>query len=388
MISCELILASKNEQTGDILYTFKQRFPRIILAETNTHMIAAKNAASSRALPTLRQLKNILNNPFLPHSIGQYQKGMQAGQEIQGLRRWLNEQIWLKSRFLMVFIAWLCYKLGAPKQFSNRLVEPWMWVEQIWTSTDVNNELLLRNHWMAEPHYQLLMKQKQEIIERVKAHFAGTPDPGLVRRCQVLKPGEWHMPFLQWWDFQHQLDEVFERRNLLLDPNRDARVWDEANSKYVYIEGLHNDKDIAKAVSAARCAWVSYYMPGDASQKMNNILAALLTYHKLASGKIRHLSPLMHVATPLPFSVRVGSHCGWLMFRKELEGESGGDKVVCSITPAMAKTILHLQSSVRLSREALVNVLSDLFIEELETQLNPTVQQFKAEPQLEIVNEH
>src|SRR5262249_38748480 len=156
-----------------------QIFPRLILAEANTHLIASKNAASSRAIPTITQLKKILKEPFVPVRIGEYSKGMQAGEEIRGLSRWAIEKLWSGSRYVMVFTAWLAHLLGAPKQFSNRLVGPWMWVEQLWTSTDVENELLLRNHRMAEPHYEQLAAHKAEIVRLVKAHFSGANDPSL-----------------------------------------------------------------------------------------------------------------------------------------------------------------------------------------------------------------
>jgi hypothetical protein len=336
----ELVLASLNRKTGDIIYTFKQTFPRLILAELNTHTIASKSAASSRAIPTLKQLWNILRDPFLPISIGSYQAGMQAGDEIQGWRRTTCEQLWLLARYPALLAAWLSFKLGAPKQFSNRLVEPWMWVEQLWTSTDVENELLLRNSYMAEPHYELLAQQKQILINRIKAHFAGTIDPPLARKLQVLEHGDWHMPFLNSGDFYLDLETLI-RKNIIGFTENGIRVLDRKTAEFTMIPNLHLPLDIAKAVSAARCAWISYYMPGDDSQRMGNTAAALLTYAKLSAGTIRHLSPLQHVATPLPFSVRVGSHVGWMMFRKQIPNEAGGDKVVPSITPQMAFRLLQ-----------------------------------------------
>lgn len=338
----ELVLASLNRATGDIIYTFKQIFPRTILAETNTHTIASKSAASSRAIPTKRQLRNIFHDPFLPVSIGAYQKGMQAGEEIQGWKRVLNEKLWLWARYPALAAAWLSYQLGAPKQFSNRLVEPWMWVEQLWTSTDVENELLLRDSYMAEPHYEILAKQKRLIIEEVRSHFKGTINPSIARRCRVLEPGDWHMPYLNEGDFYLELESLIQKNIIWFAPDS-VRVLDSKTAEFIIIPDLVTPMDIAKAVSSARCAWISYYMPGDSSQRMNNIADALLTYGKLSSGVVRHLSPLQHVATPLPFSVRVGSHCGWMMFRKQIPNEAGGDKVVPSITPQMAFRLLQDQ---------------------------------------------
>jgi hypothetical protein len=339
MIDVELILASKNAVTGDILFTFKQTFPRWILAESNTHTIAAKSSASSRAIPTPRQLRNVLNDPFHPISVGQYQSGMQAGSEITGWKRILIDQTFSKLRYINAAAAYFVYKLGAAKQISNRLVENWMTVEQLWTSTDVENEMLLRDHWKAEPHYEAMAKKKHEIIRQVKAHFAGEHNPALVRTCQVLNVGEWHLPYLNWADYLIQLDDLTSRGDIRFKSNG-VSFWNAKKENYDFIPGITNEDELARAVSAGRCAWVSYYMPGDDSKKMNNLLAALSTYQSLAGDNPKHLSPLMHVATPLPLSVRVGSHCGWLMYRKYLPSESGGDKVVPSITPKAAFELL------------------------------------------------
>lgn len=341
----ELVLASKNSVTGDILYTFKQVFPRIILAEVNTHTIASKNTASSRAIPTMKMLKMVWNDPFIPTSIGKYQSGMQAGKEITGLRRSLIEGLWRYGRLPALAAAWMAYKLGAPKQFSNRLVEPWTWTEQIWTATDVENELLLRNHWMAEPHYEKLAQEKAEVIAAIKDHFEQKADwetrsaPWLLRKIQTLDPGQWHLPFVNLGDLYHDLEDLIHNKQIAF-VDAGVSVLDPKTSERVVIAGLFTYMDVAKAVSAARCAWVSYFMPGDGSKKMNNVITALFTFKNLAAGQIRHLSPLQHIATPLPFSVRVGSHAGWMMYRKELAGEAGGDKVIPSITPHAASILL------------------------------------------------
>ncbi len=50
MISAKIIADSKNE-FGDRITTFICVFPRIILAEVNTHRMFSRNSASSRAIP-------------------------------------------------------------------------------------------------------------------------------------------------------------------------------------------------------------------------------------------------------------------------------------------------------------------------------------------------
>jgi hypothetical protein len=325
VIQCELILASLNVITGDILYTFKETFNRFILAEKNTHMIAGKNTASSRAIPPPTLMKKIWKDPFLPYSFGTYKSGMQAGPPLTGKALWLAQQLWLLGRYPMLAVGLIFhYIFRCSKEVTNRLYEPWMWCEQIWTSTDVINEQTLRNHWMAEPHYQELARQKGRLIEEVTAFFAGGRHdrwmvmPGLYEaymvgdRCQVLSPGEWHLPFVGTWQKTIQSNEYRE----------------------------YDVQDLKK-ISAGRCAWVSYFMPGDNSKKMQNYAKAIETYAKLAESDPKHTSPLMHQGTPIPKSVRVGNLCGFLQFRKEIAGESGGDKVVPSITPVQAQELLN-----------------------------------------------
>ena len=50
MIGAEIIADSRNE-FGNRITTFVLTFPRIILAELNTHRMFSRNSASSRAIP-------------------------------------------------------------------------------------------------------------------------------------------------------------------------------------------------------------------------------------------------------------------------------------------------------------------------------------------------
>jgi hypothetical protein len=338
-ISCRLELASVNSITGDILYTFIQVFPRIILAEINTHLVAGKNTASSRAIPTLKQLRRILLDPFVPYTFGTYKSGMQAGPEHSGLMKVLARQVWLMARWpaLAFGLVMYCWPFRLAKQISNRIVEPWMWVEQIWTATDVVNERLQRNHKDAEPHYHELARQKSALIHTVQTWLEISQldqdiDPlhstmldayqrEVFSRCQHLLPGQWHLPFVGLWKSLYD--------DLVVAP-----------IIYMKVEEL-------KQLSAGRCAWVSYYLPGAGSDKYSNEKAALKTYGRLAMSSPKHLSPLMHQATPIPRSVRVANLCGFLRFRKEISDESGGEKVVPSITPNDAQAQIWAYEQIR-----------------------------------------
>jgi hypothetical protein len=300
MIKAQLILASKSAITGIPLYTFILTEPRIILAEVNTHRVLSRNAASSRAISIKKQRANVIDNPFIPLSIGENQKGMQAGKELQGWRRWGCIKVWEYSRFAMVLANLALEKLGAHKQVANRLVEPWMWVEQVVSATDWNNLLALRNHDAAEPHFHELARQIQECIQIAEHNFAFMEANNLkfyhddkfsqVGTCQILGEGEWHLPF-------------------------DQGEYSD--------EGTHLTLSERKQTSSARCARVSFYLPEGGKSKVG----ADLTLAQRLSGS-GHWSPFEHQATPAPTAEYCGNFRGWKQFRKEFPNENGENSVL------------------------------------------------------------
>ncbi len=54
---------------GERLTTFEVVFPRIILAEVNTHRQLSRNSASSRAIPIGRMIELVLNDPYVPEPL-------------------------------------------------------------------------------------------------------------------------------------------------------------------------------------------------------------------------------------------------------------------------------------------------------------------------------
>ena len=219
-IESKLILTSKNAVTGTNLYTFVLTYPRMILAEVNTHRMLSRNAASSRAIPAWKQRKRVLEDPFVPHSVGQNQKGMQAGAELYGWQRFVVVNTWKAARYPAVLASWLLDRAGAHKQAANRIIEPWTYAQQVMTCTDLKNFFKLRNHPDAEPHFQIIAKQMQAQVQYVERLFetvnfdSRNPDgsacaldnvnpPLGVYRVQMLRPGfwgtggqDWHMPFI------------------------------------------------------------------------------------------------------------------------------------------------------------------------------------------------
>ena len=302
MIDSKLILTSKNRETGVSLYTFVLNYPRVILAEVNTHRMLSRNTASSRAIPASKQRSRVLAVPFVPVTIGQNQKGMQAGVELEGWRHFVAINTWKLARYPMVLASWILEKVGAHKQVVNRVVEPWTWTQQVVTCTDLKNVFKLRNHPDAEPHFQLLAKQMVEQVEYVERLFEtvnfnsrnpdGTPcwlspvNPNKgVLRVQMLKPGEWHLPFI------NEMDKGYP-------------------------------VEMLKSISTARCARVSYYLPE--SGKPSTPERDLELCGRLSSSG--HWSPFEHVATPVAEDVYIGNFRSWKQYRKEYPAEHGGDR--------------------------------------------------------------
>jgi hypothetical protein len=117
-------------------------YPRIILAEMNTHNIMSKNTSSSRAMGYHRVRKMVVENPYIPEFESE-QKGM-SGEPI------LDDNIlrsrWLEARDKAVSQADKLAGAGVHHGIVNRLLEPFSWTQQLITSTQWGNFFYLRTN--------------------------------------------------------------------------------------------------------------------------------------------------------------------------------------------------------------------------------------------------
>lgn len=261
---------------GVRLVTAQWRFPRVILAEVNTHRMLSKSSASSRAIPfyvdrpgRLRalgqrpsMLEMIEENPYYPIFWGKNQGGMQAWEEMS------PEQIDLAVIDYQAAMYDACrharnlWKLGLHKQDCNRLIEPFAWCTQVTSGTDWANMFALRTHKDAHPAFQLASRLLYAAIRR------SAPTQ--------LKDGEWHLPYVK---------------------ERDL------------------DVDQLKKISAVRCARVSYLnQDGDTSREQD-----LRLFNKLSESVPKHMGPFDHVATP---GKGTGNFRGWNQYRAEFKDEN------------------------------------------------------------------
>jgi hypothetical protein len=166
------------------LITLEIELHRFILPEANTHKALSRNYQSSRAIPILRQLEQIANDPAMPVYYGKDQAGMVAGEELEGRDLELAKMIILGMRDACLNGVKQLHKLNLHKQVSNRYVEPWMWTKGVITAThkDFKAMFKLRRHFAAQPEIKALFDVIYEAIE------GSTPE--------TLKPGQWHLPYV------------------------------------------------------------------------------------------------------------------------------------------------------------------------------------------------
>jgi hypothetical protein len=184
-----LIVAHSKAPNGEEVLTYEVELHRFILPEANTHRSLSRNYQSSRAVPVLKQLEQIANDPAMPVYYGREQSGMIAGDELEGRDLELAKMIILGMRDACLNGVKQLHKIGLHKQISNRYVEPWMKTKGVVTATRKALEAFfeLRVHFAAQPEIKLL-------AERMKgAMLQSIPNE--------LKYGEYHLPYVNHSDF-------------------------------------------------------------------------------------------------------------------------------------------------------------------------------------------
>ena len=231
MIKAEIVAHSLNPQ-GDELISVLCTFPRIILAEINTHRMLSKNTSSSRAIPFNKIVEAVQNNPFIPIAWQKDHKGMQGTEYIiDEVDIEMAQANWNMAKINTIEIATSLNKDSVTKQLCNRLLEPFMWTTMLITGSKDgwNNFFNLRN-----PVYEIeltpdnsevavgkswkeLMSWRgtggiwagdfdtTDVVERL-SHNKGQTEIHMMALAEViydtvnestpkkLKSGEWHIP--------------------------------------------------------------------------------------------------------------------------------------------------------------------------------------------------
>lgn len=305
MISAKIICDSKNE-FGNRITTFVLTFPRIILAEFNTHRMISKNSASSRAIPFNKMMDMVLQDPFIPIKWMKEHKGMQGYEYFDDTVSEKFKRIWLQLRSESVERAQQLSMSGVSKQMCNRLLEPFLYHTVICTGTEWENFFALRAHDAAEIHMQDLA------FKMLKAYNESTP--------KELKAGEWHIPFGDTFD-DHRLLEILSN-----EYGQDAAYY-----------GKEVESDIERMkikIATGRCARISY----NNFEGKDDYEADIKLHDSLLSSG--HMSPFEHVAQSMSesdidnhvhiskYSTELGwsgNFMGFVQYRKTLPGENKKD---------------------------------------------------------------
>jgi hypothetical protein len=319
MIKAEILADSKNILTNDRITTLKVVFPRIVLAELNTHRMLSKNSASSRAIPFKKMVKMVEENPFIPLAWQKEHKGM------QGMEYFSDEEIrkcgilehWLGARDFVVYRAKSLSELNVTKQIVNRQLEPYMWHTVILTGTEWENFFKLRcPQYYFEPSGKYYRSRK-DFVEAFNSTFEVGNDVSealtveswsevewlklnnsaaeihisRLAECiwdamnestpKELQPGEWHIP----------MGESFEVPKLIEMAHETI-----SKNKPEYSPDVHEVQkavsELELKISTARLARISYETLGD-NPKIDYV-ADVKLHDDLV--KMKHMSPLEHCA--------------------------------------------------------------------------------------------
>ncbi len=258
---------------GSRLTTITATYPRFVHSELMTHREFSRNAASSRAIPISKVIEQVQLNPARPYKWQVNIKGMQGGNLLSPDDITEAIQQWDEARDSAVnYVSRLQY-LGAHKQICNRLLEPFVWMTTVISSTNWENFFHLRCNDLADPTIRHIAEMIRFVIEN--------------NEPIDLDSNDWHLPFLN-QNEEHLMD--------LKDRQR---------------------------VSVARCARVSYLNHNSKNIEKDLELAASLE----ANG---HWSAFEHIATPKYYFDRGTGHRhmqngnfheSWVQYRKMFKNE-------------------------------------------------------------------
>lgn len=292
------------------LTTFVVEYPRIILAELNTHRMLSRNSASSRAIPFDKMTTQLTARPvrFGEANPGMQDKGEEYNQPVfyeDADEYFSPEDYWGIAKNSAQKMARGYYRAGYHKQIANRLTEPFQMMKTVISGTEWANFFWLRNHASADPTFTELARCMYEAL------MASTP--------QQLMPGEWHLPY------------VTSRRN----GNGKIEYWLDSETQLC--------EDDALKVSAARCAAVSYRNTDYGMEKCRQV------HDRLVGDDRKHGSAMEHQAKAMTglgaggevtlvtnpktwepgithmdkeFNLWSGNLKGWVQYRKLIPGEN------------------------------------------------------------------
>lgn len=254
-IKATVIADSTSVYTGVRALSYELEYPRFIHSEFMTHRVFSRNAASSRAIPVNKMIEQVRNDPAMPVYWGKNQPGMQAAEELSEINRELAIKEWYAAANSAATHAedLISEDIGAHKQITNRVLEPYQIMKVVMTTTEDVNFFWLRDHNDAQPEIHRLAEVMLDAKNKSKT--------------TTLYSGEWHLPYLT----------PYRKNNsgklLYVSEENDAAVI---------------PTDDAKILSASLCAQVSYRKSDFTMEKAKQI------FNRLIESEPCHASPIEH----------------------------------------------------------------------------------------------
>jgi thymidylate synthase ThyX len=206
----------------------------------------------------------VVDDPAMPVEWGRNQSGMQAHERIDDALSSQADAVWIAARDAAVAHAQQLADLGVHKQLVNRVLEPFLWHVVVVSATEWDNFFAQRCHPDAQPEIRGAAEAMRDAIAASRPNEVGV--------------GGWHLPYLR----DGELDELL---------------------------AAGHDLEVAKRISVARCARVSY-LTQDGVRDWSKDLEL---YDRLTTQQPPHASPLEHVATPDDRGT--GNFRGWQQLR-------------------------------------------------------------------------
>lgn len=261
------VICDSVNPAGCRLTTWVLKYPRFIHAELLTHRQFSRNSSSSRARPVKVMIQEVLDDPVMPVHWGQNQRGMQADQEVDDTAREAAQREWLAARDAAVASVQALQELGIHKQIANRILEPWMWISVVLSTTTHANWFALRDHPDAQPEIATLARMMRDALA------ASEPTP--------TAADGWHLPFVR----ESEQELPFETQ---------------------------------LAVATARCARVSYLTHEGARDVEKDVTL----HERLRTSRPPHASAFEHCARATAGREGSGNFQGWVQYRHMLPHES------------------------------------------------------------------
>jgi thymidylate synthase ThyX len=307
MIKAEKLADSQSE-FGDRITTMLVTFPRIILAELNTHRMFSRNSASSRAIPFERMVKSVEENPFIPIAWQKDHKGMQGTEYFDIQHSEIFKSDWLFARSRAIDAAETLNKQGVTKQLANRLLEPFMWHTVIVTATEWENFFRMRC-----PRYNINSPQWDKTYRSRKDFKKDGFTHGFNKQISDFDELDWlkinkgqaeiHMMALaeaMWDAYNESKPELLEPGHWHIPYNKEISkmIKDEQAFSFFGNSVEHTDPnpdytDFKIKVSTMMCARTSYTSFGD-DLKPWKLDKYIEKYNELINSDPIHSSPLEH----------------------------------------------------------------------------------------------